>query len=255
MKIKKGLRRAAVMHLVIAAIVLLSLPAGAVELNGTISKVSGDTIVIKLDSQFLPRKGDSAEVETDHPSLGTMSVGTWRVTNVTSSAVVAAKLNATGTPQAGMRVVINSADPVSRSEMKKPPPVAKPVAAAPPPPPQKQCTLRTTQTMSVNCPSGSVYVGPLKPEEHGGVCLSAGNCKLYSWKTWFTNCGPYAVYGGPEKANEHGGSCVLLDEPGMGLRGSLTTSKSCGQGTYVGPIKAHEHHGYCLEVVKGIGRR
>ncbi|NNF16854.1 MAG: hypothetical protein HKN70_08895 [Gammaproteobacteria bacterium] len=242
--------------IVLTAVIMLSaVNARAVELEGQISKVAGDTIVITLNSQFLPRQGDSVNVTTDHPSLGTMNVGTWRVTNVTNSAVVAAKLNATGVPQAGMRVVISSPDPVSKSALVKPKPVAKPAPVTPPPPVQKQCRLATLKTKSKNCPQGSVYAGPQKPEEHGGICLSAGPCRIYSWRTKYTECGPYAVYTGPEKSEEHGGSCVLLDEPGMGLRSMLTRNKSCGLGVYVGPNKVQEHSGYCLEIIQTQSRR
>lgn len=228
----------------------LCLTAGAVELPGTIDKVAGDTIVIKLDSQFLPRKGDNVAVTTDHATLGTLSVGSWLVTRVSSDFVVAAKLQATGVATAGMRVTITSADPIERTALA----VSQPVAVAAPPPAAKDCSLSSRATHTDRCAGTSVYVGPNAADKHGGVCLEANGCRLYAWRAGYQECGPYAVYAGPQDARQHGGRCVLIDEPGYRLRAIQTRSKSCSNGVYAGPERAGDHFGSCIELVREASR-
>ncbi len=228
--------------------------AYAVELPGEIDAVNGSTIAIKVDSQWLPRKGDSVVVNTQHPTLGTVPIGTWQVIQVTKSTVFAARQSAIAEPTTGMRVVIDSPNPLDRNAFVTPKPTPKPSAdsasrhtstAAP-----QGCALYATYTTTLECPPGSVYAGPIDAQQHGGVCLSADECRMHSWKAGFKQCGPYAVYAGPEDVARHAGTCVLLDEPGYRLQATQTSDKQCGDGVYAGPNRPELHAGTCLHVIK-----
>ncbi|WNG30902.1 hypothetical protein F0U62_47975 [Cystobacter fuscus] len=109
------------------------------------------------------------------------------------------------------------------------------------------CDIVSQYTTTKDCGYDGVYVGPNKPEEHGGVCLYTGpQCILTSRYTLTKNCGTGWVYAGPNMPDLHGGVC-LRELNGTVLYTFYTTIKSCPYGgIYVGPNRPDLHGGYCL---------
>lgn len=125
--------------------------------------------------------------------------------------------------------------------------------------------LISNDTLSKNCGSQGVYVGPNRADKHGGSCLymTGRNINHVITATYTLNkandCPSMHgrnVYVGPWKDREHGGYCLSSDS-GYHFNVSKTLDrKRCsaspqyGGRVYVGPWKEHEHGGYCLSILK-----
>lgn len=111
------------------------------------------------------------------------------------------------------------------------------------------CEFETEYTLDKQCGgSGGVYVGPNRPEEHGGVCLYTNSeCDIRTYYTLDKNCDQGWHYAGPNRADLHGGFC-LMDANGHALRTHYTIEKDCGyfDEVYLGPNRPDLHGGVCL---------
>lgn len=108
-------------------------------------------------------------------------------------------------------------------------------------------------TTSKDCGSRGIYVGPNKPEEHGGVCLYHvnGPFRIHSSFTTTKTCNDGGIYAGVARSDLHGGHCLWFRNEIV--VSSYTTTRNClaqnGEvGVYVGPNQPAIHGGTCLYV-------
>jgi len=89
------------------AVILVGSYSWAGEIKGKVDIVLRDTLYIKLNSNVVPNVGDKIDVMD--PSLGSAPLlGTWKVSKIKSNSVIAKKIEASGTAEAGMDVIIYS---------------------------------------------------------------------------------------------------------------------------------------------------
>ena len=112
------------------------------------------------------------------------------------------------------------------------------------------CELYTTYTTDRQCDNGD-YVGPNRPDLHGGVCLywNTDMCTIDTYYTRDRNCDRGYHYAGPNRADLHGGYCIR-EMTGLDLRTHYTINKEdCyWDEVYVGPNRPELHGGYCLHI-------
>jgi hypothetical protein len=98
----------------LALLVSLSGSALAADLHGKVVAVTGKDVRITLEGELLPQPGDPVTIGFQIPDGPMVVVGTWRVTSVDGTAVLAAVVDATGAPAVGQLVTIVSTNPVAR---------------------------------------------------------------------------------------------------------------------------------------------
>lgn len=122
---------------------------------------------------------------------------------------------------------------------------------------ENPCDISSTYAQDIEqCRHPSVYAGPLKAGNHGGVCLQTkSECTLVSRLSISKNCGFGSVYVGPEDSISYGGTCIS-EYSGKRLLAISTKNKSCLErgvkGIYVGPNKPQTYGGSCfyIETIK-----
>ena len=91
---------------------VLSAQIFAVELDGSVTGVNGEMVIIQLNGESIPAIGDMASLYLEHEVLGEMSIGTWKVTKVNYPEVHATKMDATGEAKVGVKTVIQALNPI-----------------------------------------------------------------------------------------------------------------------------------------------
>ncbi len=92
----------------------------AAEIKGTVAKVAGQDITIKITSDFLPVAGDKLDVYVEIPNIGKAVVGRGAVATVDGETVVAKIDKATGKLVVGQLATITSPKPRKRQATKVP---------------------------------------------------------------------------------------------------------------------------------------
>ncbi|MCK4501859.1 MAG: hypothetical protein KAU22_02425 [Desulfuromonadales bacterium] len=114
-------------------ILLLSISsiAMAIKIEGTVVKTNGLDVTVKATGKNIPVPGDLMEISFSIPGGDTLSIGTWKVTNVSGSLVSASVVRNTGTPSKGQQAVIISKNPVQVKVVKRNQPPSSPKRTTP----------------------------------------------------------------------------------------------------------------------------
>ncbi|WP_321393198.1 tetratricopeptide repeat protein [uncultured Desulfuromusa sp.] len=87
-------------------------PVLAVELNGSVTNVTGSAVTIKLEGNLLPQIDDPVAINESIPGLGSLPLeGEWKITRVTPEEIIAEPIGESSQPQAGQLVIIQSSQP------------------------------------------------------------------------------------------------------------------------------------------------
>jgi len=105
---------------------VFTLSGFAAELNGNVTNVIRERVVILLNGDKIPAIGDMVTLFLEHEALGEMSIGTWKVTKVEYPNVHASKMNATGDAKVGVKAVIQTLNPEPANVKKKTEKIARP---------------------------------------------------------------------------------------------------------------------------------
>ncbi len=102
-------------HLLVSTLFILASSAPAAEINGSVSKVEGQTITIRSTSDMLPVAGDKLVVSAEIPGVGKARVGSATISSVDGDVIRATIDEATGTVKPGQIATIQSPNPVRRA--------------------------------------------------------------------------------------------------------------------------------------------
>ena len=100
-------------------LLIMTTGAFAAQLNGTVVKVENLDVIVKVDGELMPSKGDQIELSFAIPDGESISIGTWEINRVTGNMAIAAVKNNTGNPVVGHKAVIFSENPMPQINPQK----------------------------------------------------------------------------------------------------------------------------------------
>lgn len=104
---------------IFVAIFTMTVSSGlAIELNGSVTNVTGDAVTIALEGDLLPQIGDPVAINETIPGLGPLPLeGEWKVISVAPKTIIAEPVGEASQPQAGQVVIVQSSQPTAAASL------------------------------------------------------------------------------------------------------------------------------------------